>query len=69
MIKLLSGLTHFLIALYLPFLKFRKTPTERDIEIVDLFFKKINSISLTNAKRFFFEYFYFFDLHNTYELI
>jgi class 3 adenylate cyclase/tetratricopeptide (TPR) repeat protein len=59
-VDLLSSFVHFLVALYLPFLKFRKTPTERDIEIVDLFFKKTNSVSLTNAKRFFIEYFYLF---------
>ena len=67
-VKLLSALMHFLIALYLPFLKFRKTPTERDIEIVDLFFKKINSISLTDAKRFFIEYFYLFRFISSFDL-
>jgi len=68
MIKLMSALLHFLIALYLSFLKFRKTPTERDIEIVDLFFKKINSISLTNSKRFFIEYFYLFRFISSFDL-
>ncbi len=59
-IKLLSAFLHFLIALYLPSLKFRKTPTERDIEIFELFTKKIRSVSLIDAKRFFVEYFYLF---------
>jgi class 3 adenylate cyclase/tetratricopeptide (TPR) repeat protein len=67
-IKLLSALVHFLVALYLPFLKFKKTPTERDVEIVDLFFKKINSVSLTNAKRFFVEYFYLFRFISSFDL-
>ena len=67
-VKLLSAFLHFLIALYLPSLKFRKTPTERDIEIVDLFFKKINSVSLTNAKRFFIEYFYLFRFISSFDL-
>jgi len=67
-IKLLSAFLHFLIALYLPSLKFRKTPTEQDIEIVDLFFKKINSISLRNAKRFFIEYFYLFRFISSFDL-
>ena len=67
-IQLLSALVHFLVALYLPFLKFRKTPTERDVEIVDLFFKKINSVSLTNAKRFFIEYFYLFRFISSFDL-
>lgn len=67
-IKLLSAFVHFLVALYLPFLKFRNTPSERDIEIVDLFSKKINSVSLTNAKRFFIEYFYLFRFISSFDL-
>ena len=59
-IKLLSAFLHFLIALYLPSLKFRKTPAEPDIEIFELFTKKIRSVSLIDAKRFFVEYFYLF---------
>jgi tetratricopeptide (TPR) repeat protein len=67
-IKLLSAFLHFLIALYLPYLKFRREPTERDIEIVDLFSKKINSESLTNAKRFFIEYFFLFGFISSFDL-
>jgi tetratricopeptide (TPR) repeat protein len=67
-INLLSAFLHFLIALYLPSLKFRKVPTERDIEIVNLFSKKINSVSLTNAKRFFIEYFYLFRFISSFDL-
>jgi tetratricopeptide (TPR) repeat protein len=67
-IKLLSAFLHFLIALYLPSLKFRKMPTERDIEIVDLFSKKISSVSLINAKRFFIEYFYLFRFISSFDL-
>ena len=68
MIKLSSAFLHCFIALYLPFLKFKKTPTERDIEIVDLFFKKINSIVLTDAKRYFIEYFYLFRFISSFDL-
>jgi class 3 adenylate cyclase/tetratricopeptide (TPR) repeat protein len=67
-VKLLSALVHFLLAMYLPSLKFRKTPTERDIEIVDLFYKKTNSVSLTNAKRFVIEYFYLFRFISSFDL-
>jgi tetratricopeptide (TPR) repeat protein len=67
-IKLLSAFLHFLIALYLPSLKFRKTPTERDIEIVDLFSKKVNSVILTDAKRFFIEYLYLFRFISSFDL-
>jgi class 3 adenylate cyclase len=67
-IKLLAAFLHFLIALYLPSFKFRKTPTERDIEIFDLFTKKIRSVSLTDAKRFFVEYFYLFRFISSFDL-
>jgi class 3 adenylate cyclase/tetratricopeptide (TPR) repeat protein len=67
-IKLMSALLHFIIALYLPFLKFRETPSERDVEIVDLFFKKVNSISLIDAKRFFIEYFNLFRFISSFDL-
>ncbi len=68
LIKLSWAFSHFLVSLHLPFLKFKKTPTERDVEIVDLFSKKINSISLTNAKRFFIEYFYLFRFISSFDL-
>ena len=67
-IELLSAFAHFLVALYLPSVKFRKTPAERDTEIVDLFSKKINSLSLTNAKRFFIDYFYLFRFISSFDL-
>ncbi len=67
-IKLLSAFLHFLVALYLPFLKFRKTPRERDIEVVDLFFKKNKSLSIIDAKRFFIESFYLFKFISAFDL-
>jgi len=67
-IKFFSAFVHFLVALYLPSLKFRKAPTEIHIQTVDLFFKKITSISLTNAKRFFIEYFYLFRFISSFDL-
>jgi len=67
-IKFLSAFLHFLVALYLPSLKFRKTPTERDIEVFDLFTKKIRSVSLVDAKRYFIEYFYLFRFISSFDL-
>jgi tetratricopeptide (TPR) repeat protein len=67
-IKLSWAFAHFLIALYLPFLKFRKTPTEKDIEVVDLFLKKSKSLSLIDAKRFFIESFYLFKFISAFDL-
>jgi tetratricopeptide (TPR) repeat protein len=67
-IKLMSAFLHFLIALYLPSLKFRKIPTEKDIEVVDLFSKKSKSLSLIDVKRFFIESFYLFKFISSFDL-
>jgi class 3 adenylate cyclase/tetratricopeptide (TPR) repeat protein len=67
-IKFMTAFLHFLIALYLPSLKFRKTPGEQDIEVVDLFFKKNKSLSMIDAKRFFIEYFYLFRFISVFDL-
>jgi class 3 adenylate cyclase/tetratricopeptide (TPR) repeat protein len=58
--KFLSGFLHLLISLYLPFLKFRKMPTQRDNEAVDLFFKKLKAVAIINPKRYFIESFHFY---------
>jgi class 3 adenylate cyclase/tetratricopeptide (TPR) repeat protein len=55
--QFLSGFFHFLISLYLPFLKFRRIPTQRDEEAVDLFFKKLKALPIIDPKRFFLESF------------
>jgi len=56
--KILSAFLHLLISLYIPSLKFRKTPTKRDAEIIDLYWKKTKAVSIIDPKRFFFEYLY-----------
>ena len=58
--ELMSALLHFLISLYIPFLKFRRIPTQRNIEVVDLFYKKCKALSTVDPKRFFIESLYFF---------
>jgi class 3 adenylate cyclase/tetratricopeptide (TPR) repeat protein len=67
-IKLFSALGHFFIALYLPSMKFKEMPNDRDIEIVDLFSKKIKSIILTDVKRFLIENFYLFRFISSFDL-
>ncbi|MGD9250316.1 MAG: adenylate/guanylate cyclase domain-containing protein, partial [Desulfobacterales bacterium] len=52
---LISGLLHLLVGFYLPWLKFRKTPTERDKEVLDLRFKKMKALAIVQPKRFFIE--------------
>ena len=57
-IRFLSVFFHFIIALYLPSLKFRKTPTLRDAEFIDLSYKKCKALAIINPKRFFIESLY-----------
>jgi tetratricopeptide (TPR) repeat protein len=57
--EFISAFFHFIIALYLPSLKFRRIPTQRDNEIVDLFYKKCEALVIINPRRFFIESFYF----------
>jgi class 3 adenylate cyclase/tetratricopeptide (TPR) repeat protein len=49
----------FLISLYIPSLKWRRIPTQRDIEIISLFYKKLEMLAVTDPKRMFIESFYF----------
>jgi class 3 adenylate cyclase/tetratricopeptide (TPR) repeat protein len=55
--QFVSGFFHFFVSLYLPFLKFGRTPTQRDREAVDLFFKKLKALPIVDPKRFFLESF------------
>ena len=57
--RFLSAFSHFLLALYVPSLKFKRIPTQRDNEIGDLFYKKCAALVIINPKRFFIESFYF----------
>jgi len=45
----------FLIGLYLPFLRFKKIPTEKDKKIIDLGYRKCEALAISNPKRFLFE--------------
>jgi class 3 adenylate cyclase/tetratricopeptide (TPR) repeat protein len=66
--KFSSAFLHFLITVYLPSLKFRKAPTPRDTESIDLFYKKIKALSMIDAKRFFLEYFYLYKTVTNFDL-
>ncbi|UCF85157.1 MAG: tetratricopeptide repeat protein, partial [Desulfobacteraceae bacterium] len=50
-----SAFLHLIISLYLPSLRFKRMPTERDIEIIDLFKKKCKALGIIDPKRFFVE--------------
>ena len=58
--KFLSAFLHLLKTLYLPALKFKKTPTPRDAEVVDLFNKKCKALAVIDPKRFFLEFLYMY---------
>ena len=55
----LSAFFHYIISLYLPSLKFKKIPTQRDNEVADLCYKKCEALVIIDPKRFVFESFYF----------
>ena len=46
---------HLLAAVYLPAVKFRKPPGEKDREVVDLLYKKCKALAMIDPKRFFLE--------------
>ncbi|MBC2717770.1 MAG: AAA family ATPase [Desulfobacteraceae bacterium] len=58
-LKFTSCFSHFLISLYLPFLKFKRTPKKKDVEVLNLLYKKLNALAITDPKRMFIESFYF----------
>jgi len=58
-IEFLSSFLHFVTALFIPSLKFRGTPTQRDLQVFDLFYKKCKALAVTNPKRSFIEFFFF----------
>ena len=58
LMKFAKGFLIFLVSIYLPFLRWKKTPRDTDNEIMDLFHKKFTALSSVDPKRFFFETFY-----------
>ena len=54
--RVASAILHFLITLYLPVFKFRKTPTQKEIESIDLYQKKCKALGIIDPMRFFFEF-------------
>jgi class 3 adenylate cyclase/tetratricopeptide (TPR) repeat protein len=55
LLKFLLSLLKFLLALYIPSRWFKRLPTKRDIEAVDLLYKKVEALAIINPKRFFIE--------------
>jgi predicted ATPase/class 3 adenylate cyclase len=58
--KFLSGFFHLLASLYLQSLKFKNIPSPKDVEPIDLFFKKLKTLAIINPKRYFIESVHFY---------
>ncbi|MBL0712745.1 MAG: AAA family ATPase, partial [Desulfosarcina sp.] len=56
--KIITAFLHFLIALYFPLLKFRKTAKPADIQNLDFCHKKSKALGIIDPKRFFIESIY-----------
>jgi len=66
--KFLSASLHLLVTIYIPSLKFRKTPTQRDAEVVDLFHKKCKALAIIDPKRFFSQSLYMYKRVTSFDL-
>jgi hypothetical protein len=53
-----AGFFAFLVSIYLPVLKWRKDPTQKDKEIIGLFYKKLQALALVNPQQLFIQSFY-----------
>jgi len=60
-LRFLSSFITFILALYFPYLWFKKLPTQRDTEAVDLFYNKAEALIVISPKRFFIETFFYYD--------
>lgn len=58
-IKFLASFFTFLSSIYFPFLNWRKTPSQMEIETINLNYKKVATLLNYNPKRFFMETFIF----------
>lgn len=58
--RFLCGFLKFILALYFPSRWFKKLPTHKDIEAVDVFYKKGAALVVIDPKRFFIESIIFF---------
>ena len=67
-LKLLLCFFHFLISLYLPFLKWKKISNQGDIIVLDLFYKKLEMLSVLNPKKMMIECTYFLRRLSKYDL-
>jgi len=56
-LKFGSGFIAFLVSIYLPFLKWRKDPTQKDKESISLYYKKNQALIVTDPQEYFIQTF------------
>jgi tetratricopeptide (TPR) repeat protein len=66
--KFSGAFLHLIISLYLPNLKFKQAPTQRDVGAVDLFYKKCKALAIIDPKRFFLEFLYIYRTVTVFDL-
>ena len=57
-LKCSASIFSFLIAFYLPFFKWKNNPTQKDKEVISLFYKKVQALSQNDASQFFIQSIY-----------
>ena len=66
--RFMSAFFHLIVSLYVPSLKFRRIPTQDIPEHIELYYKKIEALSVIEPKRFFLEYFFLYKEVTNYDL-
>ena len=67
-LKFGAGFFAFLVSIYLPFLKWRRTPTQKDKEVISLFYKKDTALGMTDPLKFFIQTFYFLNYFTRFDV-
>ena len=58
-LKFVAGFFAFLVSIYLPFLKWRKDPTQVEKEVIGLYYTKLKALLMTDPLEWFIQTFYF----------
>ena len=67
-VRFAAGFLNFVLSLYVPGVKFRKVPTEREQAAIDLYKRKMTALAVTMPKRMFIESFIFSRLLVRYDM-
>jgi len=67
-LKVLPSFMQFLTGLWLPWLKFRRIPSEENLQTCDLFYKKLKALGIIDPRRYFVESLYFYGQISRFDL-